>query len=722
MVSLAAPAVARGECRHRSYCTLPGFRPQERITNEYRRLPHDGPSLSPLGLGTASFAGVNMVAAPDYRPPGPCDVLRLLQRAVRDPAAPPEDGLLMVDTSAQYGRSEELLGECLRAEPAIRQRIYLATKWGLAFDPDDFCVHDYSVRQLAESVRNSAYLLGNIDLLYLHSNPGVPSAAIERFISERGGAFELMREWKRSRQYGIGRIGVSVSSLEHLSMLLDRSDVLEALDVLQVNASLLLDNSCLAARLSAAGVSVVLNSPYRKGDRTLRETVRGRRELYHRILSRCPHSILLTGTKDVSHLDENVAHVRSWHAAPPLHLTYHGRNGERHDRSAAVEADLLRYFGRLMRYDGVASAPAASFAQDADGLSARLATVLIGSRSTRLGPAPSPAHRRSIEDRIRTMVLAGRPVDVILTWAPRKFYARGDDNRIDVCELAALERLLEIHLSVQELYPGGLRYTIFYEDFEGTYIEQEPASAFHRYRDGLESLVDILRVNDVFRIVRTSDWLESRNDQHRLRAQLDDNFHAIKAYWMESERSGIDESLSLDSCRRMNELGFQGRISAKTRTHYLRRLDRLLGDRVSLEQKTGMVIRLFACVLMHRQFDTFMVDPACDPVKFSFLQAAGGPGLVLEGRLDIRAVKATVTKRSLAPWSGRGYLRARNGSILPAMRTWREVESFQDLLVPGTIRLQRGSRCVEINADLLESRGSIAPPGTERTAAGGDRS
>ena len=44
------------------------------------------------------------------------------------------------------------------------------------------------------------------------------------------------------------------------------------------------------------------------------------------------------------------------------------------------------------------------------------------------------------------------------------------------------------------------------------------------------------------------------------------------------------------------------------RDYYIKRLDRMLGDTKTKNQKIDMTVRLLACVLIHRQFDVFKVN------------------------------------------------------------------------------------------------------------------
>ena len=223
---------------------------------------------------------------------------------------------------------------------------------------------------------------------------------------------------------------------------------------------------------------------------------------------------------------------------------------------------------------------------------------MLGSRKTRLGAAPSPLSRQALHERIRHKVVTGSPIEVILTWGPRKFYATADDNSSDVAEAAAIERLFDIHRAVEAVYAPGLHVTIFVEDFEGRFIEGVPPEAFARYIESLEALTGVMATAGTIAIVRTSDLLQRPPDRlAEVRARLEQNYERLRAYWLESE-ADPEDGRPTESVGAINALGFVGPITRETRRFYLDRLDRLLGDRITAEQRVDMVLRLFACVLI----------------------------------------------------------------------------------------------------------------------------
>ncbi|MGJ7902486.1 aldo/keto reductase [Lysobacter sp. 1R34A] len=122
-----------------------------------RRLGRNGPTVSALGLGCMgmSFA---------YGDADESESLATLDRAL-------ELGVTLLDTADMYGphTNERLLGKALRGR---RDRVFLATKFGIVFDPDrpELRGIDGRPEYVRSSIEGSLQRLGtdHIDLYYQH--------------------------------------------------------------------------------------------------------------------------------------------------------------------------------------------------------------------------------------------------------------------------------------------------------------------------------------------------------------------------------------------------------------------------------------------------------------------------------------------------------------------------------------------------------------------------
>ena len=122
-------------------------RHKELMENYLRKLGQTELNFYPMGLGTASFAGVNMVGANIYHKPTDKKINELIDNALIETQAS-ENNKLIIDTSAQYGESELRIGNYIKNNQDKIKKIYICTKWGLKFKSDDFAIQDYSLKNL----------------------------------------------------------------------------------------------------------------------------------------------------------------------------------------------------------------------------------------------------------------------------------------------------------------------------------------------------------------------------------------------------------------------------------------------------------------------------------------------------------------------------------------------------------------------------------------------
>ena len=141
-------------------------------------------SFFPVGIGTASLAGINMVNDKNYLRPSSLDIEKLLNCAF-DLTNKNDSEIVMIDTSSQYGESEKRLSEFINKNPKKLEKMYICTKWGLKFSEDDFSIQDYSLENLNTSLKRSLDYLKKIDLFYIHTNPSVTTKTLEKISNGR---------------------------------------------------------------------------------------------------------------------------------------------------------------------------------------------------------------------------------------------------------------------------------------------------------------------------------------------------------------------------------------------------------------------------------------------------------------------------------------------------------------------------------------------------------
>ena len=166
-----------------------------------RQLGRAGLTVSALGLGCMGMSDF-------YGPTDDAESLRTLARAL-------ELGVSFFDTADMYGpyTNEELLGRFFKEDKTRRQRVGLATKFGIVRDPNDPAKRSISGRPeyVRQSAEGSLKRLGtdHIDLYYQHRvDPSVP-------IEETVGAMSRLVEEGKVRFLGLSEAGADTLRRAH---------------------------------------------------------------------------------------------------------------------------------------------------------------------------------------------------------------------------------------------------------------------------------------------------------------------------------------------------------------------------------------------------------------------------------------------------------------------------------------------------------------------------
>ncbi|GHC53543.1 aldo/keto reductase [Streptomyces cinnamoneus] len=212
---------------------------------KYRRLGADGPEVSAIGLGCMGMS----IA---YGVPDEEESQRTLDRAL-------ELGVTLLDTADAYGQglNEELVGRWLRRHAGERERMVVATKFGLRHDAATGRVGDVdtSADYVPVACRASLRRLGvdHIDLYYAHRrNPDTP-------VEETMGALSRLVDEGLVRHVGLSEVSAGT---------LRRAHAVHPVSAVQVEYSLFTRNVVEGELLDTCrdlGIAVVAYSPLGRG-------------------------------------------------------------------------------------------------------------------------------------------------------------------------------------------------------------------------------------------------------------------------------------------------------------------------------------------------------------------------------------------------------------------------------------------------------------------------
>lgn len=664
-----------------------------------RKLGKTNLNFYPMGLGTASFAGVNMVGSNNYKPPNDKNINEIINTAINEIKAT-EANKLIIDTSTQYGESEMKIGNYIKNNQDKVNKIYICTKWGLKFKSDDFAVKDYSLKNLKESLEKSVNLLKKIDLYYIHTNPSVKPEILKSILDPNNEVMHFLKKLKDEKKFGIENLGLSISSEENLKFLIDNKLLLKEIDVLQINANILLKNYQIIRQLEYLNKGIIINSLYRKGDLTKRASQAGLQQMFSEVLSINNDAIILTGTSNLKHLKQNFSYVKNYTKNNFLRISYTSKSPSPVAVSK-IDEDLSNYFKVfLTKKDNFQKKNNINVSNDT--IVNNIIDLFIGSLKTRIGPEPDKEQKEILYKIVNFYVQKKLPIDTILTWGPKKFFSGKDEDSIDLSEVLSFQTLMELNTKVKSIYSPGLYFHLFIEDFEGKFIEgTHLEKTFNSYISGLEKLVKVLGMNKIIRVIRTQDLISVNYNSEELKTQLEENYNYLSKYWLESEKLGIDNSENLESFKQIEKLGWFEKIGHDTRDYYIGRLNRILGNTKTHIQKVDMTVRLLACVLVHRQYDLFKMNNKSDPVKLSFLKISGGPKKLMNGRIDIRTLPTSVSKKHLSPWTAKGCLRLKKNKILPVLRRYNELIEIQKNIIEGEIIIENSNLKISFKTNFI---------------------
>jgi aryl-alcohol dehydrogenase-like predicted oxidoreductase len=208
------------------------------------------------------------------------------------------------DCASSYGSSEERLGKFLQTlSREQRQRITVSTKFGDHWDDKTKNSYvDHSFDALRASLDRSLSRLGKIDILQLHkTTPQVLKSD------------DLKRVLDYTREKGISRFGASVSDLESGRMVCES----DAFSIIQFPYNM--ENARFGEIIDLAKEKhklVLTNRPFGMGkllyDEAQATIDKNKRQIeaFSFILQKMFHGYILSGTKSLGHLRENIEAFR----------------------------------------------------------------------------------------------------------------------------------------------------------------------------------------------------------------------------------------------------------------------------------------------------------------------------------------------------------------------------------------------------------------------------
>lgn len=245
-----------------------------------------------LGLGLLSIGRRWGVRSTE--PPSEADAFKLLRAAL-------SDGLRFFDTAPAYAASEALFGAFLSSEAsgAERKSVTIATKAGEHWNANDgTTLTDHSYDALGRSLEQSLEHLGRVDILQIHKadDSVIRDKAVEKFVA-------------MAQTAGVREVGVSVSSPDAVPA------ALAAPWCDWVQCPFNANNRSFEAILRESrprGMKFIVNRPFAMGALVEGGEMADRAaDAFRLVLSMPFDGVVLTGTRSVEHLRDNIRAFQS---------------------------------------------------------------------------------------------------------------------------------------------------------------------------------------------------------------------------------------------------------------------------------------------------------------------------------------------------------------------------------------------------------------------------
>jgi len=348
--------------------------------------------------------------------------------------------------------------------------------------------------------------------------------------------------------------------------------------------------------------------------------------------------------------------------------------------------------------------------------SGKVADVMLGSKSIRHGNAPTDEQRKYMERLIERWISKNEPIDVISPWGALKGYGLDDDrSSVDVMDIMALRRFVDLDVKVRAVYNPGLNVRIMRENVGERRLTEGIVAGFHRkmdtYSRGLDNLCSVLGINDHIAFVDETTLLQEKGmTAEDFLEKSANNSNVLFNYWIASSKVDVSEWDGLPEFKSLQKLGWKGHITPVDRQYF--------GERVETEHPgaTDEEKAHFSCAYLGTAIARYQLqlfqgiakdsDGTIPPIKASFVPyPKGAPEERKRGRVEYKVKDNKKSNTTVPPWAGFGFIITDGGDTYQpkifGMREFRSLveDNYERTVVE--IRSSEGNKSQNFRADVL---------------------
>jgi hypothetical protein len=336
-----------------------------------------------------------------------------------------------------------------------------------------------------------------------------------------------------------------------------------------------------------------------------------------------------------------------------------------------------------------------------------LSTLIVGTKEVRYGSMPSPEGFVKVRSIIRKSIENHFPIPILVGWGGVK---SNFTSTLDIAEVSAINRLIQLQKCVKELYAPGLDINIRIEDTSAYQLFALEGDAGY-----IKSAVDTYTKNFItlLKIMNTSDFIhpkpESEMDYaYKFQGHADTSSEIIENYLLASQpfiEHAPETVFNLLSYKEMNSVGWKGIISFEQREHYLSAYRKMYND-WSEETMIKRLSYYFGGSLSRHQLEMIGNNPNWSDgfIQLSFVSPIKGlPEGYNYNYIYYRTLPMSQARTHMPAWRSKGYFKITGNTICAKLASWNDTELINSL-IPAEFELTDGTDKVVINTYyLLES-------------------
>ena len=333
-----------------------------------------------------------------------------------------------------------------------------------------------------------------------------------------------------------------------------------------------------------------------------------------------------------------------------------------------------------------------------------LTNIILGTKEIRYGVLPIPEHLVYLRKIIKESIDCKKPLLFLVPFGSIK---SSFDKYLDVAEIMAVKRIINLVRAIQEVYVYGVEVSIRVEDISALSLFQmelektELKEKVWFYAENFEKLVGILSIK--------SDHIYVTRESNMPNKDLFDIYaNSYKIYFYEylQETKNIvltEENLSkIKSYQTLKEHRWAGVISHDQRNHYIDAYKKLYTD-WSEEKMLERLALYFAGSLARKELN---MKGNLNTWTTKYIQLAFVPpikGIPIGYNYNViyyRTLPLSCARTHIPAWRAKGYFKINDSEIMPKLISWNEKE-FISQLIPGILKLESSSCSIDIKTDYF---------------------